>query len=205
MLVKLIIISFIQISYGLINEAPYFMGTYLLRKTNDESLKSSYTYLILNDNNNIKLKSIIQNGAFATKISRTGSLKFINNLKTIFNPMYHITFNKKLNDIIVDNDINLLVTFNNVNKYSYSVLGIEFPEFRYKQISNYNINKKIRVRQKNYTLYVTDDKYYYLFDLTTELKKGKLPYVEIPFNTLLFTQIFGFIINILLVKFFDLI
>jgi hypothetical protein len=205
MLVKLIIISFIQISNGLLNEAPYFMGTYLLRKTNDESLMSSYTYLILNDNNNIKLKSIIQNGPFATKISRTGSLKFINNLKTIFNPMYHITFNKKLNDIIVDNDVNLLVTFNNVNKYSYSVLGIEFPELKYKQISNYNINKKIRVRQKNYTLYVTDDKYYYLFDLNSELIKGKLPYVEIPFNTLLFTQIFGFIINILLVKFFDII
>jgi hypothetical protein len=181
------------------------MGTYLLRKTNDESLKSSYTYLILNDNNNIKLKSIIQKGPFATKISRTGSLEFINNKKSIFNPMYHITFNKKLNDMIVDNDINLLVTFNNVNKYSYSALGIEFPELKYKQISNYNINKKIRVRQKNYTLYVTDDKYYYLFDLNSELIKGRLPYVEIPFNTLLFTQIFGFIINILLVKFFDII
>lgn len=208
MLLKLTILLIqiqIQILYGLMNEAPYFMGTYILRKTNDKSFKSSYTYLVLNENNNIKLKSLIKKGPLATKISRTGSIKFIKNYKTIFNPLYHITFNKKLNKIQVDNDITVALTFNNINKYSYSLLGIEFPEFKYKQISNYYVNKEIRIKQKNYNLYITDDQYYYLFDLATDLNKGKLPYIEVPFNTLLFTQIFGFILNILLVKFLDLI
>ena len=191
--------------YSLMNEAPYFLGTYLLRKTNDKTFQSSYTYLILNENNNIKIKTINNNFLVATKISRTGSIEFIKNYKTILNPLYYLTFNKKLNNIIFDNDIEVIVKLNNINKYSYSFLGIEFPEIKYKQISNYNISKKIRIKQKDYSLYIIDDKnsFYYLFDIYQNLNINKLPYIEIPFNTLMITQIIGFMVNIILTKFFD--
>jgi len=202
---NILLLLFINNVNSLLNEAPYFQGSYLLRKTNDLSFKNKYTYLILNENNNIKLKTIIQKGIFAIKISRTGIIQFNNNYKTIFNPIYHITINKKLNNINFDNDINITVKFNNVNKYSYSLFGIQFPEIKYKEISDYNIIKNIRVKQKDYTLFITnsDDNSYYIFDLNSNSEK--LPFTEIPINTLLFTQIFGFIFNILLVKFLDII
>lgn len=205
MLIILLSLIIIQMSFSLMNESPYFLGTYLLRKTNDKSIKSTYTYLTLNENNSIKLKTIDQNGIFATKISRTGSIEFIKNRKTILNPIYHLTFNKMLNDVVMDNDIDIIVKFNSVNKYSYSVLGIEFPEIKYKEILNYNIEKLVRVKQKNYNFYITDKQTYYLFDLCPNLIGNKLPYVETPINTLIFTQILGFISNLILVKFLDLI
>jgi len=205
MLVFLILFLILNKTYSFMNESPYFLGTYLLRKTNDKSIKLKYTYLILNENNTIKLKTIDQNGIFATKISRTGTIEFIRNRKTIFNPLYHLTFNKKLNDVNMDNDIDVIVRFNSVNKYSYSILGVEFPEIKYKQNLNYNIEKIVRIKQKNYNFYITDKETYYLFDLYPNLIGNKLPYVETPINTLIFTQIFGFISNLLLVKFLDLI
>jgi hypothetical protein len=207
LIVILLFVSY-QISLSFLVEAPYFLGTYLLRKTNDKSLEDKCTYLILNDNNNIKLKSIRLNGIFATKISRTGTIEFVKNHKSIFNPLYFVILHKKLNNVMADNDIIINIRLNNVNKYSYSILGVEIPEIRYKQISNYNIQKKLRVRQKNYTLYVTDDKNnYYLFDLNPymNLNVNRLPFIETAFNTLLFTQIISFIVNLLIVKFFDII
>ena len=91
----------------------------------------------------------------------------------------------------------LIINFNNVNKYSYSYFGIEFPEIKYKQISDYNIERKIRVQQKDFTLFIKDyeTNFYYIFDLTQDLNNKKLPYIEIPFNTLLFTNIIGYINN----------
>ena len=74
-----------------------------------------------------------------------------------------------------------------------------------KEILNYNIEKLVRVKQKNYNFYITDKQTYYLFDLCPNLIGNKLPYVETPINTLLFTQILGFLSNLLLVKFLDLI
>lgn len=201
----ILFIILIDKTCSLLNEAPYFQGSYLLRKTNDNSIRHTYSYLILNDNNNIKFKTIIQKGIFATKISRTGTIHFNKNYKSIFNPLYFITINKKLNNIIFDNDVNITIQFNNVNKYSYSLFGIQFPEIRYKQISDYNLIKNIRVQQKEYTLFITDpsNNNYYIFDLNSNSEK--LPFTEIPINTLLFTQVFGFILNFLLVKFLDII
>ena len=37
-----------------LTNAPYFLGTYILRNTNDNKLDSTLSYLILNDDNNIK-------------------------------------------------------------------------------------------------------------------------------------------------------
>ena len=183
-----------------LTNAPYFLGTYILRKTNDNKLDSTLSYLILNDDNNIKFKTINLKGIIATKISRTGTIKF--NKKNI---KYNY-LNYKVNNIKFTNDFDLIINFNNVNKYSYSYFGIEFPEIKYKQISDYNIERKIRVQQKDFTLFIKDyeTNFYYIFDLTQDLNNKKLPYIEIPFNTLLFTNIIGYITHILLVNIFHL-
>jgi hypothetical protein len=171
------------------------LGTYLLRKTNDKTIQTKYTYLILNEGNNIKIKSVKQNGIFATKISKTGTIEFTPNFKNLV---------LKFIDLPLYYDI--VVKINNVNKYSYSFFGIEFPEIRYKQISNYNIRKNMKARYRNYTFYVIDeDKNYYMFDLYPYLNVLRQPYIETPFNTLVATQVISFIINILLVKIFDII
>jgi len=194
-------------THSLINEAPQFLGTYLLRKTNDISIQNKYTYLSLNENNTIKLRTVIQKGVFATKISRTGFMHFNKNHKTILNPLYFIIMYKKLNNVMFDNDIDITVNFNNIDKYSYSMFGIQFPEIKYKENQKYNIKKKLRVKQKDYTLFVTDKNtmFYYIFDLSKNFDTKKLPFIETPVNTLIFTQIFSFIANILLARFLDII
>lgn len=198
----LIILCTINNGIGLMNEAPYLLGTYLLRKTNDKAIISKYTYLILNEDDNFKLKTINLNGIFATKISKNGKFKFIKNYKTIFNPLYYLTINNKLNNIVADNDVKLIIKFNNINKYVYSFFGVEYPEIKYKQNSDYSIQKNIRVKQKDNTLYVSDidNNLYYLFDLNQNLSMYKLPYVETAINNLLFTQLISFVINFILIK-----
>jgi hypothetical protein len=169
--------------------SPYLLGTYLLRKTNDNGVKTNYAYLILNENDNIKFKTIIQNGVFATKISKTGHIEYKINIKNVCCAILGI----RCYDIIV--------RFNNVNKYTYSFFGIEFPEIRYKQISNYNTEKIIVAKNEGNCIYIKDKNgLYYLFDLYANISTNRLPYVETPFNTLIVTQIISFIINLFLVK-----
>jgi hypothetical protein len=170
----------------------------MLRKTNDQNLNNQLTYLNLNNDDNIQLKVIDLKGIVATKISKTGKIQFIKNNININNNIFKTT----LKSLDFDNDFDMNIQLNNVNKYTYSYFGIEFPEIRYKQISDYNIEKKIRVKQKGYTLYIQDyeSNYYYIFDLSLDFKNKKLPYSEIPISTLIFTQVFSFIINIILVN-----
>ena len=177
--------------------SPYLLGAYQLRRTNDKMLNTKYAYLILNDDNNIKLKTIIQNGILATKVSKTGRIEYDTNFKNTFSTIFGIR------------DYDIIVRFNNVNKYSYSILGIEFPEFRYKQIANYNIEKKVNVRYKDNTLYIKDDDMdkYYLFDLHSSISTTRLPYIEISFNTLIITQIInivGIIIHLFIHKYINI-
>jgi hypothetical protein len=165
----------------------YLLGNYILRKTNDPVIKNSYSYLILNQNNTIKLKTVSLNNIIATKVSRTGIISIKNNYKNIFN----------------NEDVyNIILEFNNVNKYSYSLFGIEYPEIKYKQNSNYSKHKYLQVKRKDSTFVVTDDNnYYYIFDLI--YYKYRLPYIEISVNTLLASNILGFIINALLLHLFS--
>lgn len=186
---------------GFINKIPSLLGTWVLRSTNDEKFKINYTFLTLNENNSIKLKSIILNGMFATKITRYGELKIIkkNNL--------HFNFNvnpfdiNNINIIKENNNINLQLKFNKLCKYSYSFLGIEIPEVKYKQFTDYNLIKNINVKQYDKTIFIIDNdtKLFYLFDLNYNI--NKLPYSEITLNTLIITQIISFAINIGLVNF----
>ena len=165
---------------------PFYLGNYILRKTNDPKLDNKYTYLSLNDND-IKLKTIIHNGIFSTKVSRNGQLFLKKNNFNIFNKY--------------DNDLDLIVKFNNINKYTSSFCGVEFPKIKYEN-TTYNITKKINIKQKNNSLYIVDNNYYYLFDINYNIF-FELQYPETSLNTLLFTQIISFIINILLVQLFS--
>lgn len=191
-MISIVIVAIVVANMGsaFVQTSPYLLGTYLLRKTNDGAINTKYAYLILNDDNNIKLKTIVQKGVFATKISKTGRIKYKASVKNVLYKLFGI------------GSYDITVRFNNVNKYSYSFFGIEFPEIRYKQISNYNIEKNMNVRYKDNTLYVSDNDLdnYYLFDLYGNLMMNRLPFVELSINTLVMTQIIGFIINLLLVK-----
>jgi hypothetical protein len=115
------------------NKIQYFYGNYILRTTDDLSLKSKYTFLVLSENNKIKLKTINLKGIFSSKVSRSGTIVFAKNHK-LFNPF-------------LENDIDIQVKFNNINKYTFSILGIEFPEIKYKEIS-YVKQKNFRLKQK---------------------------------------------------------
>jgi len=172
-----------------INSYPFVLGNYVLKSSNDPELLNKYTYLIINPDDTIKLKTISQNGMVASKISRTGTLKFVKNANIFFDKNNY------------DNNIIMVLKYNNVNKYSYSIFGIEIPEFRYEQITDYNKNKKIKILQKSNLLYVLDNEtnYYYLFDSANSIQKTILPYKEITLVTLVITQVFGFFLNLLLV------
>jgi hypothetical protein len=171
---------------------PQLFGTYLLRTTNNCNIKSKYTYLIINDNTNIKIKTIEENGFIATKTSKRGIIDYIPSINNINSYLF-----KK-------NSYDVLINFNNINKYSYSYFGIEFPEIKYKEITNYKSKIRIRLEFKQNSIVMMDEnKYYYIFDLYPSIKINKLPYIEMPFNTFLFSQFLGFIINIIFVKFLD--
>lgn len=172
------------------NVSPLMFGTYIMRKTDNKLITSQYTFLIVNDSTNIKLKTIQENGFLATKVSKTGTIEYIPSAKNVYN------------FITKQTEYDVVVKINNVNKYSYSLFGIEFPEFRYKQISNYNIHYKMKAVYSDKTLYIVDKstREYYLFDLYTNNKTNKLPYIEVSFNTFIITQVLSFLINLLLIQ-----
>jgi hypothetical protein len=191
LLLLYLFIYLIQINGYYVLSYPFILGSYNLKSTNDPTLINKFSYLIINYNDSIKFKTLTQNGVVATKISRSGILKFIkkNNKNNFFS-----------HNNIYDNDITMSLKYNNVNKYSYSILGIEIPEFRYEQITNYKPEKKIKILQKGNLLYVLDNEtnYYYLFD-TISNGKPILPYKEITLKILIITELFGFFLNFLLV------
>jgi len=166
-----------------INLYPFILGNYILKSSNDPKIMNKYTYLIINMKDEIKLKTIDPNGIFTNKISRSCIFKNIKNHRNIFN-------NKKY-----DNVLTMTLQYNIVNKYSYSFCGIEIPEFRYEQITNYKPNRKIRVLHKANLLYILDleTDYYYLFDSNNV--KSSLPYKEISLFSLMLSQILSQIIS----------
>ena len=186
-----IILSFFILKFSVAYIIPIFnnipiksLGVYNLRKSNNSRFDKIITILELNDNNIIKLKTINLDGIFAIKISRKGELVFNNNILNFIKKDYYIK-----------------IVFNNINKYTYSFFGIEYPEIKYNQIDDYFLLKNIRFKYNDNTIIIFDDKYYYIFDLINNFN-NKLPYVESPFTNVLFIQILGFIINLLLVKLF---
>jgi hypothetical protein len=191
----------LSVSSLLINENPFLLGTFVLRTTNDPSLVNKFTTLILKDDGTIKVKTLAQNGIVATKISRSGTIRLrYNNKKNINYYISNLANNKISEKYQLENDINIEVNFNNVNKYSYSFFGIEVPEFRYEQITDFIISKKVNVQQKENVLFIKDDlmNYYYLFDITSCEKKR--PFIEMTLFTLFTSQIISSLINIIFIK-----
>ena len=185
-----IYLLFISTCSAFIKTPIDIIGTYNLRYTNDKKIRTKFAYLVITPDNNIKLKTIIeQNNLLATKISKTGRIEYLLNFPNIVSFIFGIR------------KYEIIVRFNNVNKYSYSFLGIEYPEFRYKQISNYNNELRLIVFHTNNSIYVDESNgNFYLFDLCSNLGINRLPYVETPFNTLIITQIISFLINLILLK-----
>lgn len=188
----------VAVSQAFLIEPPYLLGTYILRKTNDISFDSKYTYLVLNENS-VKLKTIYQNWIIATKKSRTGSVTLQSDLNRPKKFLDRLVNQKK---IVSDMDIDLVVRFNSLNKYTYSIFGIEFPEIKYEQITDYNIQKNIRVQVKGSTLYITDDfGSYYIFDIFPTMNMStRMPYVETALYTLVFTEVITSMIDLGLMK-----
>jgi hypothetical protein len=155
---------------------PSVYGTWMLRYTNDKNFIAVQSYLIIQENEIVKLKTVRMNGIFAIKISKTGKIQKI-----------------RMNYLQQNMDID--IQFNQVNKYSYSIFGIEIPEFRYDQIKEYKVQRKLSIRESEKMLYIIDKdtKYTYIFDLL--LYNTKLPYIEMSIYTFIFTQFVGFFIN----------
>jgi hypothetical protein len=167
---------------------PLLIGTWKLRTTNDKNI-DRFSYLILNGDNTFKFKSIKYNGIIAIKTSRSGIINNINK-----NPLLY-PFNKNA-------EIN--INYKSINKYSYSLFGIEIPELKMQSNSNYKLNKNLIIYIKDRQLFIQtkNQKYYYIFDVCDKI--NKLPYIEITFTNLMITQIISFTFNILSVKLLDL-
>ena len=156
---------------------PLIYGTWLLRNTNDKNIKYKQNYLIIDNNEVIKFKSIEYNNFIGEKISRTAK---IDNLIDHNNNSYTITFK-----------------FLEKNTYTYSIIGIEIPLIRTKSEKYYK-EKNITVNLYNNILifYDNDLSNYYIFDLY--LGRFKYPNTETELNTFIFTEIIGIIIGIII-------
>jgi hypothetical protein len=161
---------------SILHSHPYLLGTWVLRCTNDVHLRDEYTYMVLNDDNTIKLKTIYQKNFFGLKKSRSGLIQeIINN----------------------NNEINVKIKYNYHNNYVQSLFGIEIPEII--SAKNYYVIKStllITLYEKTLLIKVADTTLYYLFDL--QIGKIKSPFIESGINTLFFSQFLTFFLNILL-------
>jgi hypothetical protein len=190
--------------YKLLNKLPLMIGTWKLRSTNNKNLNINYTYLTLDINDIVKIKTIKSNGFISIKTSRSGILTLIKN-NNKFIRFDILKFFNRINNKDVENDFDINITFTNINKYSYSIFGLETPDNKIETniIDNKNIfkyNYNINVKQTDNTIYVNDmnTAHYYIFDLITNINKFPIPDSQI--NSLLFTQLFGFIINYILIR-----
>ena len=155
----------------------FLLGNWILRSTNDNQLQKGYTFLIINNNNTIKLKTILDKNLIVSKKSTTGLINNITNISS-----NSATFN---------------IIYTNYNVYSHSLCGIQLPEIKSFN-KNVNIKKHFKVELLDQSLLVSDTKtpLYYLFDL--QIGKFKSPYIEISLYTFLFTQIVSIFINIIM-------
>jgi len=157
--------------------SKFILGNWILRATNDNYLTSrnAYTYIIISDNNNIKLKSIYNEGLITVKKSTTGTYNII--------------------DLDINNNTAYIdVIYNKYNIYSHSFFGIQLPEIKSQNKIIMN-KRRINVELIDNSILVNDDKtpLYYLFDL--QIGKIKSPFIEINLNTFIFSQIFGLLLS----------
>lgn len=115
--VFLILLNLIMINAIIMSKNPFLLGKFTLRSTNDPMFQNRYTYIVLNHDDTIKLKTVKLNNIFASKISRTGKIRMIrDNNRCVNNRIKNFI----LNSYIEENNIDIEINFNNINKYSYS-------------------------------------------------------------------------------------
>jgi hypothetical protein len=160
---------------------PLIYGTWLLRNTNDlnvDNKLNNSNYLIIDNDNIVKFKSLDSNCFFGIKKSRTAEIR----------------------NLVKNNDtFTLQFRFLKKNTYTYSFFGIEIPEIKTKS-EDYNYEKNINVNLFHNILLIIDNdlSLYYIFDLYQG--KIKTSNIETHFNTFIFTQLFGIIIGFLINK-----
>ena len=174
--------------------SKFILGNWVLRATNDNYLnsKNAYTYIIISDNNNIKLKSIYNEGFITVKKSTTGIFNIID---TDINNNNNNNNNTDINNNTNNNNIAYVdVIYNKYNIYSHSLFGIQLPEIKSENKIIMN-KRRIKVELIDGSILVNDDKtpLYYLFDL--QIGKIKSPFIEIYFNTFIFSQIFSLLLS----------
>jgi len=152
----------------------FLLGNWILRSTNDNQLKNGYTFLIINDDNTIKLKTIYDENLILIKKSTSG---YIDNI-----------------DNEISNTALLDILYFNYNIYSHSLFGIQLPEIKSAN-KKFNIRKRFKAELVDQSLLITDTRtpLYYLFDL--QIGKIKSPYIEISLYTFIFTQFIGILLN----------
>lgn len=161
---------------------PYIYGTWLLRTTNDININDKFNYIIINDENTIKFKSLDYDQIFGIKKSRTANI---------------------ISAIPYENhSYNISLQYSKKNTYTYSFLNIEIPELKTKS-ENYMKEKNITIELHNSNVLFINDtnlSLYYIFDLYVH--KNKYPNIETSLNSFLFTQIFGIITGIIINQIF---
>ena len=161
--------------------APLLYGTWLLRHTNDPQVGKGMNYLLIQDVNTVKFKTLTsQEKWIGVKKSRTAIVHMLEQEKS--NNTYTIGFQ-----------------YQKKNVYTYSFLGIEIPEVQTESME-YRDEKNLTVQVKERILLVEDhaSSLYYVFDLY--LGNIRYPHIETTWSTFLFTQLFGILIGILINK-----
>ena len=161
----------------------FLLGNWVLRATNDIHLQHGYTFLIINENNTIKLKTIYDKNVIVSKKSTTGIIKNVANID--------------------DNNAILDIIYTNYNIYSHSLYGIQLPEIKSTN-RIFNIKKCFNIELVDHSLLITDTRtpLYYLFDL--QIGRVKSPYIEMSLYTFIFTQIIGILLNVMIIDLFNI-
>lgn len=155
------------------------LGTWILRSSNDKLLNRGMSYIIINYDDTIKFRTLYQDGFFGIKKSISGKILNITNFD--------------------DYEYSVDLVYSQLNKYSYSVFGIEIPEFK-SETKNDIIKKKVNVTLHDKSILIKDCQIplYYLFDL--QIGKIQQPFIETGLNNFIFTQTISFLLNLILAK-----
>lgn len=162
--------------------SPLLYGTWLLRTTNDIDIEKGLNYVIIKNDNIIKLKTLDKNGLIGIKKSRTAFITDIIHEK-------NNTYLFKLN-------------YSKKNTYSNSFLDIKIPEIKSNSLTYYK-EKNLTIDLFDRTLFIMDNsnQLFYIFDLYVGTIKS--PYVETSMNAFIFTQLFGILLNLIINKLFN--
>jgi len=162
--------------------SPLLYGTWLLRTTNDMDIENGLNYVIIKNDNTVKLKTLKKNGLIGVKNSRTAYISDIVQEK-------NNTYLFKLN-------------YSQKNTYSNSFLDIKIPEIKSNSL-NYYKEKNLTIDLFDKILYIKDNtnQLFYIFDLYVGTIKN--PNIETSINTFMFTQLFGILLNLIINKIID--